>query len=487
VDGGLVEVELEDEDASPAVSRGPRTPRRRWSARAWSRCALGLAVVLAAGAGWDGTGAARLLAAPGPGLVADLRAVRVALWRAAASQVLGAVGETVLLASADGATVQARDLADGRVRWSLPAAGCRLADLSAPDGRPSGTVRPRDARLLCEHMPTTQTTTVTIADASDGAVLASFADGRESPRISAAGRVAVVVTPLATGSRQLSVYSLVTGERLWGAPLQVSSSDGWYVQDDALVLLDPPRAHDLDTGEAVDVPPAVVRTTGPMADGSLVRTTATDIRAEDAVPSVDVLEPADASAGTTGDALDAAVRWTARGVPLAPSSPPGTVLALGTRPGSMEVHDLANGAVLWRAARPPVLLGEAGGALVAVDLATTAAADGVAPDAGPGFVLLGLDTRTGDELWRRTDTGPGLLVTDGTRLAVPTADGVEVMDLRTGRDVSRWRTAAGRTDRARAGGGSASAVRDAAVATLTPLPGGRFAWADGTHVVVLGF
>lgn len=485
----MVEVELDDEGPSvaPRPGRGPRA--RRWSARLWTRVALALAVVLAAGAGLDGV-AARDLADPPAGLAADLRAGRVALWRADASQVLGIVGETVLLASGDGATVQARGLADGRVRWSLPAAGCRLADVSTQDVRLSAAVRPSDARLLCEHMPTTQTTAVTIVDASDGTVLASFADGRESPTVSAAGRVAVVETSLATGSRQLSVYSLVTGEHLWGAPLQASSSDGWYVNGDALVLLDPPRARDLDTGEAVDVPPAVVQTTGPMADGSLVRTTVTDIAAEDAEPTVEVLEPAGASAATAADASHEAVRWTARGVPLGPSGPPGTVLALWTPRGVMEVHDLADGAVLWRAEHPPVVLGEAGGVLVALDVAGAAAADDPAPDAGPGFVLVGLDVRTGRELWRRTDAGPGLLVTDGARLAVPTAGGVEVLDLRTGGAVARWR-AAGRSDREPArgtgGGGSASAARGPAVPTLTPLPGGRFAWSDGAEVVVLGF
>lgn len=489
---GLVEVELEDDGASPSRVRAPRASRRPWSTRAWSRWALVTALVLAAGAGLDGSVAAGLLAAPGPGLVADLRADRRVQWRAGASEVLGTVGGTVLVVTADGGTVMARDLADGRVRWSLPVAGCRLADTSRDDGRPRGAVAPADARLLCEDMPSTQTTIVTLADAADGTVLASFADGRESPQVSAAGRVAVVLTTIATGSSTLSVYSLRTGEHLWGAPVDGDARGRWYVDGDALVLLDPPRARDLDTGEAVDVPGPLSETSGPMADGSLVRATVTDVGAVGAVPTVDVLEPAGSAGATAG--AGGTVRWSARGVPLDPPGPPGTVVVLWTSPGAMEVHDLADGTVLWRDARPPALLGEAGGVLVAVDVDlaagtagtdSTAGADSTArtADAGSGLALLGLDARTGRELWRLPTASPGPLVTDGRRFALTTATGVEARDLRSGEVSATWRVPDATGGGARAGVAGAGPTPP----TLSVLPEGRLAWLHDNQVAVLGF
>lgn len=471
---GTVEVELEDEAAGDGQGRRRAGAARAWSARAWSRGALVLAVVLAAGAALDGSVAAGLVR-PADGLVTDLRVARSVLWRADTDDLLGVVGDTLVLASGSDRVV-ARDLADGRVRWSLAAAGCRLVDTSLEGGRAwDAVVAPAHARLLCEHMPTTQTTTVSIVDAADGGVLLSFADGRESPDVSTAGRVAVVMTTLATGSRQLSVYSLVTGDRLWGAPAQASSSDGWYVQDDALVLLDPLRAYDVDTGEAVPVPETATSATAALADGTGVRTS---------------LEDDGAGGRTSRFALldaDGTVRWSAAGA-LARPVPDArtTVVPLELMGGQLEVRDLASGAVLWT--RDPVDVdGEADGVLVAHDPAAWLA-DPSAPDPG-ARELVGLDARTGRELWRRPDAGGAGPVTDGRRLAVATARGVDVVSLRTGEVVGVWDLVGS------APGADATPVRERTrdetgrepLAGLLPLPGGRLAWVHDTEVVILGW
>lgn len=474
---GTVEVELEDDatEGGPVASSGVARP---WSVRAWSRAALGLAVVLAAGAAVDGSVAAGL-ARPGDGLVADLRVARSVQWRADTDELLGVVGDTLVLSSG-GDRVVARDVADGRVRWSLAAAGCWLVDTSVEGGRAwDAVVAPADARLLCEHMPTTQTTTVSIVDAADGRVLLSFADGRESPEVSAAGRVAVVMTTLATGSRQLTVYSLVTGERLWGAPAQASASDGWYVQDGALVLLDPLRAYDVDTGEAVPVPETPTSATAVLADGSSVRMSVEDDGAGGRTERVELL------------GADGAVRWSAAGA-LALGLPDAraTVMPLEVVGRPLEVRDLASGAVLWT--HDPVdVVGEAARVLVAHDPAAWFA-DPSSSDAGTR-ALVGFDARTGRELWRRPEAGGAGWVTDGRRLALPTARGVDVVGLRTGEVVGRWDVAGAvpgsvpGSDATHAREAPRDGTGHAALAGLLTLPGGRFAWVGDGEVVILGW
>lgn len=455
---GLVEVELEDEGPQ-AGSGEPRraSPHRQSSARAWSRVALVTATVLAAGAVLDGAAAASL-ARPGAGLVADLRAQRSVLWRADAARLLGIVGDAVVLDLPEGGGVVARGVADGAVRWSLPAQDCRLVDMADEAGRPSdAVVARRDARLVCEWMPSTQTTTVTIADAADGTVLTSFADGADSPGLGVAGRYLVVATTVATGSRAVSVYSLDTGEHLWGAPADPGWSGGWSVAGGALVLLDPPRARRLATGEAVPVPgqEPLVRTV-PLPDGASARLTLVPGEGGASSPLVEVL------------GADGAVRWSTAGWLASPGVGGGaTVLPTVLRNGPVEVRDLADGTVLWTNDRfDPE--GEAAGVLVGVE--AIRAADGVTPSVEPG-ALVGFDARTGRELWRVPAVGAGRVLTDGRRLLVPAPDGLAVLALRTGEVVARWRV---------------GTPADGAAA-LWPLPGGRFAWLDGTDVVVLGW
>jgi hypothetical protein len=508
--GDLVEVELDD-DASPARrsrQRTGRVRRRRWSARAWSRVAVPLALVLAVGVGIDGAVAAGL-AHPRAGLVADLRVPRDVAWHVPAGRVLGVLGDTVVMESAGRRSVVARDLRDGGVVWSADVTDCWVADASEePETtRTGGAPRPgledlpaADARLVCagsadpahpEDAPTV------LVDAADGAVLGEF-DGTWNVGVLAGDGALVVVSPAAGDGDCYTAASLRTGAELWSVVGPGRDSVGLDIRGGALVLVtsaegrtavvtqgtaDPDRdiAYDLRTGARVDVPPSVVEGLLTLSDGTEVRT-AWDTMA------------------VTATAADGTVLWEAPGLAS------GFLLRAGAReivpvgrPGGYEVdvRDGTTGAVLWTTDTWLSPLGDVAGVLVAaVDV--EAAAAGTASPSGPETVeLRGLDPLTGRVLWAEpmsADTlGSGSLVSDGARFALLVDGALEARDARTGAVVARWPLPASSPGTA---GSTTYTVNGTMVITsvpvglgsaLTRLPDGWLLVRQGRDVAVLGW
>lgn len=483
--GDLIEVELDDgqEPAPRARGFGRRrtedgarpTTRRRWSTRVWSRLAVPLALVLAAGVGLDGASAADL-SRPGPGRVADLRAPRVVEWRADASAVLALVGDMVVLQSPDGASVAALDLVDGHVRWRLPYGGCMVADASSAPGLSSTeTMAAASARLLCQEAGEADATMPTVLVAvATGTVLARLdvAPGSWGPLLS--DGVAIVPTSSDQAPSEVVVYSLETGRRLWSRTVGVGS--GVTDLRDGVVVLDDPGepgvAYDLRTGARAQAPGGSSDwVSATLPDGAEVHDQSRD---EGSV--VTVTEP------------DGAVRWQAAAVgSMVVPGGDGTLVALQLESGGLEARGAAAGEVLWTSSRRLSFRGVVAGVLQAVDWTAMEESQGADVD----VALVGLDPRTGDELWadERSEAWSGALVTDGTRFAVATDDAVEVLDGRSGRVVARWPVPSTRDE-----GTASYVVRGVRVSTsssvssgLVTLPGGRILLARAGGVAVLGW
>lgn len=487
--GDLVEVELDDEAAPRARgTRGGRSaggPRRRLSARTWSRVAVPLAGVLAVGVGLDGVSAADL-AASRDGRVADLRAPRLELWRAPASGPfgpIGLVGDEVLLVTADGAGVQARGVRDGELRWSRPFAGCQLVD---PEARPSHpdvarlTALPADrARLLCSTATAGGgTAQQVIAAAVDGTVLATISTPAAWGAFQAEG--VVVVPGLTAGGRQpIAAYSLSTGEHLWTSSVP-AGGDGSVDTRDGVIVLDGASALDLHTGAAVPVPAgARVWQQAWLPGGATLR-----VRWAETAMTFEVLGP------------DGAVRWSTPGSPqMRPDSRDASVVLVQPMAGDgLEARDVADGTLLWSTDRMLSPRAELAGVVVALDLSDVQG-DLSADDAT--IPLVGLDARTGEQLWLMSaDEGvlwSSSVVTDGIRVAVATDEGVDIVDSRTGVVAARWWVPAGAPPQAGDGsshiltGVGSGVVSTSVPTTLTPLPDGRLLLMRGTEVVVLGW
>jgi outer membrane protein assembly factor BamB len=486
VGGDLVEVELDD-DPEPvqrtrrfgrrrAADGGRPTARRRWSARAWARVAVPLALLLAAGVGLDGAVAADL-SRPSPGQVADLRAPRVVEWRADASAVLALVGDMIVLESPDGASVAARDLVDGTVRWRLPYGACMAAYASsAPDLSSTESMAAASARLLCEDVGATDGAIPTVLVAvATGTVLARLdvTPGSWGPLLS--DGVAVVPTSSDQAPSEVVVYSLETGRRLWSRTIGVGSSGVTDLRDGVVVLDDPGEpgvAYDLRTGARTQAPAVSSDwVSATLPDGAQVHT-----RWGDDGSVVTVTEP------------DGAVRWRAAAVgSMVVPGGDETLVGLQLEPGGLEARRAATGEVLWTSSRRLSFRGVVAGVLQAVDWTAMEESQGADVD----VALVGLDPRTGDLLWtdERSAAWSGLPVTDGTRFAVATDDAVEVLDGRSGRVVARWPV-----PRDRDQGASSYAVRGVSVSTsssvasgLAMLPGGRILLARAGGVAVLGW
>jgi outer membrane protein assembly factor BamB len=488
-DGDLVEVELDDEAAPrDRGTRGGRPaggPRRRLSARTWSRVAVPLAGVLAVGVGLDGVSAADL-AVSRDGRVADLRAPRLELWRAPASGLfgpIGLVGDEVLLVTADGEGVQARGVRDGALRWSRPFVGCQVVD---PEARPSQpdvarlTALPVErARLLCSTATAGDgTAQQVIAAAVDGTVLATISTPTEWGPFQAEG--VAVVPGLATGGRQpITAYSLRTGELLWTSSVE-AGGDGSLDTRDGAIVLGGASALDLHTGAAVPVPAgARVWHQASLPGGAAMR-----VRWAETAMTVEVLGP------------DGAVRWSTPGSPQTrPDSRDASVVLVQPMAGDgLEARDVADGALLWSTDRMLNPIAELAGVLVAADLSDVQG-DLSADDAT--IPLVGLDARTGEQLWL-TQAAEGALwsasvVTDGIRVAVATDEGVDIVDSRTGAVAARWRVPAGARQQASDGithvltGPGSGIVSTRVPTTLTPLPDGRLLLMRGMEAVVLGW
>lgn len=485
--GDLVEVELDDEEAATSArgARGRRAagvPRRRLSARAWSRVAVPLAVVLAVGVGLDGVSAAGL-ATSRDGRVADLRAPRLELWRARAFGPIGLVGDEMLLVTADGQGVEARGVRDGALRWSRPFAGCQVVD---PEATPSEldvarlVALPADrARLLCRTASAADgTAQQVIAAAVDGTVLATIPEPGAWGAFQAEG-VAVVPGPMVGGRQPIAAYSMSTGAHLWTSSVP-AGGDGSLDTRDGAIVLGGASALDLHTGAAVPVPAAeqVWQQAG-LPGGAVLR-----VRWSETATTAEVVGP------------DGAVRWSTSGSPQTrPDSRDASVILVQPMAGDgLEARAVADGALLWSTDRMLNPIAELAGVVVAADL-TAVQGDLSSDDAT--IPLVGLDARTGKELWL-TQAAEGVLwsasvVTDGIRVAVATDEGVDVVDSRTGAVAARWRVPAGASPQA--GDESSHAligvgsgfISTSAPATLMPLPDGRLLLVRGTEVVVLGW
>lgn len=446
-----MEVELDDElDPLPEQ---PRLPRRPWSVRRWAWATSALAVVLAVVTVATGVDVASR-ATPVPGdLTADLTVPRHELWTAAGAQLVGAVGDLVLVSDSYGQDVRALRVTDGTEVWQAGGT-CTLASLAGYTtaqiiGGAPVLGDPRDARVVCTDQGSA-TPGTRLLDAATGDVLVQVPE--DSTVI---GGYLVHVgseVPFDRGqeSRTMSVRSLVDGTELWTRDLDTSESRAsWGVTPTALVRVDGSAMSevDLESGRITPVPEGAVvpLIELPLADG---------LRATTGWRSSTQLSVVVADAG--GREL-----WSRDGdvaIPAAVQGPDaGAVLLTLGSAGELVAYDSRSGTELWRwTAETGIPLVHAGGVVLiatgapsAVDersgeVRWTAPVGEVVLSASDGATLLLRDGSSGDLVVRDLGDGhevtryalPGLretaLVQDvvalsGGRLAMITTDGLTLL------------------------------------------------------------
>ncbi len=235
----LVEVELEDElEPLPERRRRPRGP---WSMRRWAWAVSGLAVALAATTVIGGVGVAALSAPSPGGLTTDLTVPRQASWTAPGAQLVGAVGDLVLVTDELRNDVRALRVSDGTQVWQADGA-CTLAPLAGPtaDQIVGGTALvadPRDARVVCtdsvDDAPVTR-----VLDPATGAVLAQVPQ-----QLTVIGSYLVDLgSATADGTqvpKRITVRALADGAEQWSRELDPTRGrDEWGATPTALVLID---------------------------------------------------------------------------------------------------------------------------------------------------------------------------------------------------------------------------------------------------------
>lgn len=494
-EGDLVEVELDDgaPGRQRSRARGPRR-RRRLPARAWSRLALPIALVLGAGAALDGAAAAHL-AAPGAGLAPDLRVPRRVEWRAPISNVLALVGDTVLVQSRDRANVVALDLRDGAVRWTFPMSDCRpleaVPDPVGTDGSVLWRIAPADARLLCVDNTTPLTPPTLLVDAATGTVLARVPGLQDLPTGVMDDGVLVLPSASWADEQGFTALDLRSGATLWTRPIPRGWRGGIGALGGAVITDEMPEgsteaspdgwagvAYDLRTGDRVELPPPdeETGTATTLADGTVLRTTWTGNG-----PTLTVRAP------------DGAELWRADAYP-GPAVLSGDLRAVVTSAvdGGIAARDVATGDVLWTDDRWWIPQDVVGDTIVALDALPV-----TDPGDEEGFLAVsGLDARSGDVLWAiRVEPGAlaQRLVTDGARFAVLASSGVEVRDGRTGDVVARWAVPTTADWESTSPSSTyvfdgMTVVGDSSIGSqLVPLPGGRVLVVRGREVVVLGW
>jgi outer membrane protein assembly factor BamB len=423
VDVELLEADLEDADAPPPLPRIPlrsRIPRRAWWAVV-AAVALTVAGTTVADRLQDASALARLAGVDG--LSVPLDRPLAAAWRVPGTDVLGAVGDTVLARGPDAEGTVAVDAATGAVRWRrdgscdlvpvgarpvrVLVAPARLEDrpddlllcLERPEGLPR---RPRDGST--DGLPG-RSVTAHVVDPATGAELRSIDVGGDGS-LATVGADLVRVGVAADHHAEVTRWSLVTGEPRWTYrdPDVLPPNNGWgsYV-DDRVVQLDiGPWALALDarTGRRIQ------------------RVPVSRLAADVSIGPVDLVDDASATSRlgqgggseTTVTTADGRVRSTFPGLLLSPSvddgsAPDRLVVTRGgpVAPQALAGVDPATGATHWTATAPPSQVVVLQGLVLVRD------------DAGPRA----LDARTGRTRWRSAGDGAGPatdLVTDGRRV-----------------------------------------------------------------------
>ncbi|MCB2175560.1 MAG: PQQ-binding-like beta-propeller repeat protein [Actinomycetales bacterium] len=416
----LVEVELDDElEPLPERRRRPRGP---WSMRRWAWATTGLAVALATATVAGGVGAAAL-SAPGPGgLTTDLTVPRHARWSEPGAQLIGAVGDLVLVTDELRNDVRALRVGDGTQVWRADGS-CTLAPLGGPAaeqivGGPTLVADPRYGRVVCtdavEDAPVTR-----VLDPATGAVLAQVPQ-----QLTVIGDYLVDLGAATVDQtrppQKIAVRALADGAELWSRELDPTNGQAeWGTTPTALVLADMVPSGgmsmsrvDLASGEMSPVPAdAVVPLLEfPVADG---RTGTTGWRATGQLASV----VADAGG----------VVWARDGYGVIPArvhdDGPEVLLAAGPNGGTAALEP-ETGSVLWSA--------EVDGGFPLVQVA--------------GVVLTGTaspslrDERTGEVRWTVPGGEMALSASDGTNLLLRdlATGALVVRDLRDGREVTRY-------------------------------------------------
>jgi outer membrane protein assembly factor BamB len=413
----LVEVELDDE-LDPWPER-ERRPRRAWTTRRWAWIATGLAAVLAAVTVAGGTHGASRTAPSAGGLTSDLTVARHELWSDPGAQLVGAVGDLVLVADEAGG-LRALAAQDGTEVWRADGS-CALTSmdgLSAAEvmGRVAALPDVRRARVICSG-GTSSAPSTRVLDPASGAVLAELAKDYTT----IGGYLVYVQTAFAQDGSPVpsavTVLSAADGSTLWSRDLSPQDGTGdWRLTPNALIVTDGStmRMVDLATGEVSGPPDEGV---APLLDVALAdgRRALTGWRASGRLAFV-VLD-ADGRELWSKDsvaAVPAAVRDDAAGE---------VVLALASG-GGWAAFDGGTGDQLWTEST------QAGFPRVHV-------AGVMVPEGSGGAVR---DDRTGDVLWTIADAEGALPASDGATLLLrdrPSGDMV-VRDLRTGREVARY-------------------------------------------------
>jgi hypothetical protein len=383
-------VETDDEHPPPEVEPGPdwRELLRRVRGRTWAVAAgvVALAIAVTGFVGWLGDRAQTDRLTRTEGLTASLGEPLREVWRAPADEVLGVVGDMVVLRS--GERVAGVGAADGRTRWEHVTTGSGVCWLAHEHrGGPLGTVGgpvtevdPGAAVLACPDSPVEGSTAVDVLDLVSGELVrrvelpgarnaVEVGDGVATFEVDEGGQL--------VGRR----WSLLTGEPVWehrGARVTWDVQTITRTSDDERMTLDVDGVSltlDLRTGEPVaaapdggPAPQVLDRLTLPDG-GTAVSTAVADGRVELVVSDAD------------GDQ-----RFSTAGYAVTP------VVDDGTAPGTLLIH--------------------------------SAGREGV----------MALDPRTGDELWRSAETTHHLAVLSG-RVVLRGEERIMAVDARTGETV----------------------------------------------------
>jgi outer membrane protein assembly factor BamB len=427
---GSVEVELVEAEAGlgadpasvPGAGPGPdpdapgplvawlrprlhRVPRRAWAGLV---AAGAVVAVVLAGVDVRADRAQEQRLARTDGLTVPLDRPLDEAWRVPAVGVLGQVGDLIVARTGDGGYLGVA-VADGAVRWRYdgsPSTSCQLGTDGAPSGLSSLVAFPAldsadSSVLMCTDRGESvfgqvPATPVDVLDPATGEVLRRLTfDGSMSTMLVGEDVVVLGVDPSGTGEREdaaparflASRWSLRTGEQVWsfrGEPVVLVPADGMSmsVDDEVVEASGDVWTVTLDVATGAERAPRADDAPGlrrevervVLADGATAETAVDDDGIE-----LTVVEP------------DGTTRFAREGYLLAPAVDDGTV------PGTLVAASVAS--------------------------------------AQDGRDVVGLDARTGEELWTaRSGWGTSLRVAG--LLVARDSSGTTAIDARTG--AVRW-------------------------------------------------
>ncbi len=457
--GRLIEVALDDGPDGPGVVRTDAP----WSLRHWTLVTAGLAVALGVTVmAQSGVETSReTVLDQAVGLAQDLPSARHEVWRSDGSDVLGVVGDLVLVVGPQGDGLTAARLADGRPVWSVPEGACRLVGLD-PDALPwtqwpvGRAANVDQVRVVCERPSLSGYPQATIVDPATGGAIATVGDA-PGDLLPVGGRLVELSLAGGAGSVRIRVWSLRDGAAAWSADVAVpaqGSSGGqvgagvqpltWGVMDGSIVVDrgGASTALDLATGTELGAGgDGLWALSGVRLSGGL-RVVTTWTRRSDDLPFTTVSDVS-GPVWVLGDRTywEPAVRDAAA-----------RAVVLATGDGTAVGVDPWTGVELWRGGTGWRPVAQVSGVVVLADERVEAR-----------------DDRTGEVLWTAPAREQATALSDGTTLGLLDLDAGElvVRDLRTGAE--RWR----------------QPLPLAGARSLIPMPGGRIAEVAGSQVVAL--